>query len=174
MALKDKGSALDGFYALYDGSGNAEATVMEKITTKCVVDYECVLLCQQHGWDAARGVPLGTLPELWPFDLLKRQLVDHAGEFVRQIGPAGFDPLDPIYSFKLWGPYMEKIKPSVEFWTPEAGNHLIPKHAQRRAVRVQAYRGDEFDFEKGCAFLIQGEFTRAARHGHVGEEDGVL
>lgn len=169
----DKGSSLDGFAALYDGTGNSETTICESVQTKCVVDYECVLLCQQHGWQAAHGVPLGTLAELWPFDLLKRQLVAHAAEFVRQIKPNGFDPVASIYSFKIWGPYMEKVG-EIKQWTPEAGNPLIPKHEQRKAVQVWGYQGDEFDFNKGCAFLIQGDFTRHARHGHLDEETGRI
>ena len=171
--IKDRGSALDGFNALYDGTGNADAMVSESVTTKCVIDYELVRLCQSHGWRPSKGRSLGLLAELWPFDMLKRPLIAHANEFVSQIGTQGFKPLSSVYSFKLWGPYTEKVSPTVRYWTPEEGNHLIPKHLQRKAVIVQGYRGDEFNFEKGCAFLIQGTFIKAAKDGHIGDE-GVI
>lgn len=173
MALKDKGSALDGFAALYDGTGNAESTVVQSITTKCVVDFELVQRCQDAGDRPHKGTPLGLFFELWPFDMLKRILVEQADEFVRQIALQGFEIRGDVYSFRVWGPYTEKVG-EVKQWTPEAGNHTIPRHQQRQAVQVFGCRGDEFSFERGCAFLIQGKFTRAAKHGHVGETDGRI
>lgn len=166
-------TAIHAPYVLYDGTGNAEATVAEAVQTKCVLDYELVERVHNAGGRPYKGLPLGTLPELWPFDMLKRPLVAHAEEFVRQIGLQGYRPVTNVEQFVVWGPYMEKVGELRE-WVPEAGNHLIPKHAQRTAQRVWGYRGDEFDWHKGCAFLIQGEFTRHARHGHVDEQTGSI
>ena len=169
----DKGSALDGFAALYDGTGNSAATILETVTTKCVLEYELVRLCQVKGDRPHKGTPLGRFPELWPFDLLKRPLVEHAQEFVRQIAGQGFSPLTTVDQFQVWGPYTEKVGEPHD-WIPEEGNHLIPRHERKTATTAWGYRGDELNVEKGCAFLIQGKFTRAARHGHISEETGRI
>lgn len=170
---RDRGSALDGFAALYDGTGNANTLVRETVQTKCVLDYELVRLCHQHGDRPHKGDPLGTFPELWPFNALKRPLIEHAREFVRQIKTQGFEPLSDVYAFKVWGPFTEKVG-DIKTWTPEEGNHTIPKHEQRKAVRAFGYRGDEFDFNKGCAFVIQGEFVRNTKHGSIDELTGRI
>lgn|SRR3990167_2069518 len=169
--LRDKGSAFEGFTALYDGTGNSDATVLETVATKCVLDYELVQCVHQAGGKPSRGEPLGKLPELWPFDALKRALRAHAAEFVEQIRAQGFQPLTNIEQFSVWGPFSEKVGEPRE-WTPEAGNHLIPH--PRTASRVWGYQGDEFNWHTGCAFFIQGRFTRHARHGHVSDEGVVL
>ena len=78
MAVKDKGSALEGFFALYDGTGNSETTIRETVTTKCVLEFDQVQLVHNHGGKPYRGTPLGRLPDLWPFDLLKTPLLEHA------------------------------------------------------------------------------------------------
>ena len=171
MALKDRGSAFEGFAALYDGTGNSDATIVETVATKCVLDYELVQLVHNHGGKPFKSVPLGKLPELWPFDLLKRPLLEHAEEFVRQIGVQGFQSLTNVHQFLVSGPFSEKVG-EMRSWTPEAGNHLIPH--PRTAERVWGYRGDEFDWHKGCAFLITGQFTRHARHGHIDEQTGMV
>lgn len=169
----DKGSAFDGFTALYDGSGNADETLGLSVQTKVVLDYELAQLCQEHGDRPHRGTPLGRMPELWPFDMLKRPLVEHAQEFTRQVKTQGYQPLTDVYSFRVWGPYMEKVAGLAEY-EPEKGNHVIPKHLQRKAQKVWGYRGDEFNWNKGVAFIIAGSFERAAKHGHVAEETGVI
>jgi len=168
---RDRGSALEGFNVLYDGAGYGSMVVAEKVQTKCVLDYELVRQCQLHGDKPHKGDPLGKLPELWPFDMLKRPLLEHARLFVSQIASQGFVPMTDVYAFKVWGPFTEKVG-EVRTWTPEEGNHTIPKHEQRQAVRAWGYQGDEFDFEKGCAFIVQGEFTRNTKHGHIDEQTG--
>lgn len=173
MAVKDRGSALEGFAALYDGSGNADATVFERVQTKCTLDYELVRLCQEKGDKPHKGTPLGRFLELWPFDMLKRALIDHANTFVSQIGMQGFVPLTSVYEFRVWGPFTEKVG-AMRPWVPEEGNHTIPRHLQRTAQKVWGYEGDEFNFDKGCAFIIAGDFTRKASLGHVNEETGVI
>ena len=170
-SARDKGSALEGFSALYDGTGNADLTILESITTRCTLEYELVELCQRHGGRVSRGKPIGLLPELWPHDLMKRALIEHAEEFARQIKGQGFEPQSGVYAFKLWGPYTEKVGQPRE-WVPEEGNPLISQ--PRKAQQVFGYRGNEFDWNKGATFLIQGNFTRAAKHGHVSEENGVI
>jgi len=171
MALKDKGSAFEGFAALYDGTGNSDLTVVETVGTKCVLDYELVQAVHNAGGRPFKSEPLGKLSELWPFDALKRPLLKHAEEFVRQIGTQGFQPLSNVHQFLVSGPFSEKVG-EMQQWTPEAGNHLIPH--PRQAQTVWGYRGDEFDWHKGCAFLITGRFTRHARYGHVDEWTGMV
>ena len=171
--MRDRGTALDGFIALYDGTGNSETTLHESITTKVVVDYELVCLCQEHGDRPHKAAPLGKFSELYPFDMLKRPLVAHAEEFVRQIKGKGYEPVTSIYEFQVWGPYTEKVGALGE-WTPEEGNHTIPRQQRRKAARAWGYQGDELSFELGCAFLIQGHFTRHARYGHIDEQSGVI
>lgn len=168
-----KGSALEGFSVLYDGTGNSDATVASKVTCHAVIDAELVQLVQRYGFKAHRGTPLGKLPELWPFDLIRRPLLAEAQRFIDQIATQGYVAMSGPHAFRLWGPYTEKVG-APQTWTPEAGNDFIPKHEQREAVKAFGYRGDEFDFRKGCAFLIQGEFTRKANLGHVDETTGVL
>ena len=93
---------------------------------------------------------------------------------MRQIKTHGYEVGGSPHSFKASGPYTEKVSREPVFWTPEDGNPLIPKHARQQAIRVQGYRGDEFDWSKGAAFLIQGTFTRKASRGLVSEETGVI
>ena len=171
--MRDRGTAIEGFYALYDGTGNASATVRETVMTKCVLEYELVQLVQNAGVKPLDGQPLGKLMELYPFDMLKRPLLEHAREFVRQIASKHYVPLTNVEQFLVWGPFSEKVGPLRE-WTPEAGNPVIPRHKQRSAERVWGYRSDEVDWARGCAFLIRGEFTRNARYGAVDEQTGVV
>lgn len=173
MAIKDRGTALEGFFALYDGSGNSETTIRETVTTKCVLEFEQVQLVHNHGGKPYRGIPLGTLPELWPFDLLKRPLLDHAREFIKQVKTHGFHPLTSEYEFKVWGPFSEKVG-EIKEWVPEADNPFIPEAHKQKATSTWLYRGDEFNWERGCAFLIKGDFTRYAGTGHVDEQTGVI
>lgn len=168
-----KGSAFDGFNVLYDGTGNSDATVATRIVCHATVDAELVELVQRYGFKAHRGTPLGRLPELWPFDLIKRPLIAEAQRFIDQIKTQGYSALSGPHSFQVWGPYTEKVGEPVDFY-PEAGNHLIPKHEQQVATRAFGYKGDEFDFRKGCAFLIRGEFTKKASLGRVDEQTGVI
>ena len=93
--------------------------------------------------------------------------------FFPELGETACEPLTSIYEFQVWGPYMEKVG-EPKTYLPEEGNHLIPTWAQRKAHRVWGYAGDEFNWEKGCAFIIVGEFTRAAKHGSVSEETGGM
>lgn len=165
-----KGTAYEGFAALYDGTGNSAKTLCESITTKCVLEYEQVLASQTK---PIKGAPLGRLSDLYPLVLIKAPLVAHAALFASQVAEKGFEPLTAIYQFQVWGPYMEKVGPITE-WTPEEGNHLIRKADQRQALKVWSYQGNEFDWSKGCAFLIRGSFTQKASSGHVDEETGVL
>mgnify|MGYP001606223412 FL=1 len=168
-----KGSAAEGFQALYDGTGNSDAAICQKVHTKVTVDEELVRLCHLHGEKPYRGRRLGRLPELWPFEMLKRPLIEHAHKFVRQIGAQGFKPVTSVYEFQVWGPYTEKVG-EIQSYVPEEGNHLIPPAQRRKAVRVWGYQGDEVRWDKGAAFLIVGEFTRAAKYGQVSEEEGKI
>ncbi len=168
----EKGSALEGFSALYDGTGNSNAIISQAVSTKCVLDSELADLCQKHGGGVSRGRPIGQLPELWPHDMLKRALLGHAAEFIRQIGLEGFAPVSSsLGAFRLWGPYMEKVGDLRE-WVPEADNPLVTE--KRKAARVWGYRGNEWDFSKGVAYIIQGDFVRSAAHGHISEDGQIF
>lgn len=169
--MRDHGSALDGFVALYDASGNADAVVPMTVATKCLLDWDLLELCQRHGARPNRGDPLGTLPELWPFDMVKGQLLNQAREFRSQIGKKGYEALTDVYAFNVWGPYMEKVG-EIRPWVPEADNPFVAE--KRTAQRVWGYEGDEFNFDKGCVYQIVGKFLRRASEGHIGEEDGVI
>src|SRR3990167_8197815 len=102
MAVSTRGSALEGFFAVYDGTGNADVTIASEITCKANVSYELVkqwqiAMRQARRDPTLRGKPLGRLPELYPFDLLKRPLVAEAHEFVRQIGFHHWEPVASVY-----------------------------------------------------------------------------
>jgi hypothetical protein len=169
--MTDKGSALDGFFAHYDGSGNASAVITEEVTCHTTVDYELVRKYQQHGGGICRGRPLGRLPELWPFDMLKRPLVQEAQRFVDQVKTQGFEPLTSIYEFEVWGPYTEKVGDPQD-WTPEADNPFVDE--PKTATTAWLYQDGVHNVEKGCAYLIRGRFSRAAKYGHVEEETGII
>jgi len=169
----DKGTAFAGFAALYDGTGNSAATVAITVRCHITVDYELVKRVQMMGDRPHHGTPIGRLPELWPFDMLKRKVVAEAERFVKQIATQGYEATQPVTTMQLWGPYTEKVGAPHD-WIPEAGNHLIPEHLRRKATTVWGYRGDELSPHKGCAFFILGHFTRAAVLGRVDEQTGVL
>lgn len=171
--MRDRGSALDGFSALYDGTGNASAVVDQRITTRCVLDYELVKTVQMAGDSPHKGTPLGTISRLWPVEMLRNALLAHAEEFVRQIKAQGYEALSSVYEFRVFGPYTEKVGQPSDY-VPEADNPFIPKQDKQTASKVWGYRGDELDVNKGVAFLIQGHFTRHARHGKVEERSGLL
>ena len=178
MAVKDRGSALEGFAALYDGTGNADAHVASTISCRVNLEYELVRKWQIAMSSAGRppkvrGKLLGRLPELYPFDMLKRPLVDEAKEFVRQIATHHWAPITNIYQFEVWGPYAEKVGESHD-WVPEADNPFIPKHEKQVASTVWLYHGDELPIDKGCAFFIKGVFTRSAQFGHIDEVKGLI
>jgi hypothetical protein len=171
--MRERGSALDGFTALYDGTGNSSAVVEQRITTKCTLEYEMVRKVQMAGDRPHKGTPLGRISQLFPTEMLRRALLEHANEFVRQIRMQGYEPLTSVYEFQVFGPYTEKVGEPKDF-SPEADNPFIPKHEQRTASKVWGYREDEFDVNKGVSFLIRGQFTRHARHGKVEEGTGLL
>lgn len=178
MAVKDRGSALEGFSAIYDGTGNADATVSSTIKCRVNLGYELVKTWQTAMRSTRRspklqGKPLGLLPELYPFDQLKRPLIEQANEFVRQIGTHNWMPLMSIYEFKVWGPYAEKVGISHD-WVPEADNPFIPEHEKRVASTAWLYGGGEVPIALGCAFFIEGVFMRSARHGHIDEGRGLI
>lgn len=168
-----RGSALEGFAALYDGTGNESAVVPCRISCRVTVEYELVRLFQARGGGVCRGKPLGRLPELWPFDLLKRPLVEEAQEFVRQVGLQGWRPLTPATFFEVWGPFTEKVGTPHD-WVPEADNPFIPDHEKQVATTAWLYAGHELRVDKGCAFFIRGEFARKATLGSIDEERGLI
>jgi len=171
--MRDRGSALDGFSALYDGSGNSSAVISQRITTKCTLDYELVRKVQMAGDKPHKGGPLGRMSSLFPTEMLKRALLAHANEFARQVRTAGYEPETSVYEFEVWGPYTEKVG-AVSDYVPEADNPFIPNSEKRKAAKVWGYQGDELDVNKGVSFLIRGRFTRHARHGHIEESKGLI
>lgn len=171
--LKDKGSAYDGFAALYDGTGNSNTTVFETVATKCVLEYELVQKVQDAGLAPLNGAAIGSISSLWPHSMLRQQLANHAAEFLRQIATQGFLTNQSAEALPVWGPFTEKVGP-MRPYTPEASNDFIPDHAKRSAERVWGYRGDELDWSRGCAFLIQGAFTRHSSYGTVDNVTGRM
>ncbi len=174
----DKGTALDGFFAHLDAPGMRDVVVDQDITTNVSVEYELVKKWQIAQRNAGRdpkvkGVPLGLMPELYPFDLVKRPLVEQANEFVRQIALKGYSPTTDIYSFEVWGPYTEKVGAYREF-VPEADNQFIPVSEKKTAMATWLYGGDETRIDMGCVFRLKGLFTRKANLGYVEEKTGVL
>ena len=170
----DKGSALEGFAALYDGTGNSETYAPCDITCHMTLEYELVRKCQIAGDRPHKGSPLGKLPELYPFDMLKRQVVAEAQRFVSQVLSQGYEALEPVYTMRLWGPYTEKVGQPRD-WVPEEGNHTIQPHDRAIATTAWGYQSeDELDVSKGVAFLLQGKFQRRASLGHIDEGTGVI
>jgi hypothetical protein len=178
MAVKDRGTALEGFAALYDGTGNADAVIAQTITCRVTLEYELVRTWQDamraaHRSPKLHGMPLGLLPDLWPFDALRRPLMEQATEFVRQIGLQHYEPTQPVTAFEVWGPYSEKVGTPRDF-VPEEDNPFIPKSERKTATTAWLYGGNESPIHFGCAFLIQSEFTRKARYGHETDREGVI
>ena len=171
--MTDRGSALDGFAALYDGTGNRDSVVPISIQTKVVLEDDLVTLCHQRGERPYRNQPLGAISDLGPGALLKQPLLSHAREFARQVRSQGYEAAADPEEFLAWGPYMEKVGP-IQTWVPEADNHVIPDHLKRTAHRTWGYQGDEFNWQKGAAFIIVGSFQKAAVMGLVAEETGVI
>jgi hypothetical protein len=171
----DRGSALEGFSALYDGTGNADAIVEQGCTLRVNVPHEQVLEYQEAGGGVCKGIPLGRMyePEFWRRHALKAELIEQATRFVENIKPQGYEPLTSIYAFEVWGPYTEKVgKP--QDWVPEADNDFIPASEKKVATTAWLYRGDEFNHEMGDVYLIRGRFTRKATLGKVDEERGLI
>lgn len=166
-------SALEGFAALYDGTGNSDAVVPMRLSCHVTLPYELVRDVQMAGDRPHRGTPIGRLLELWPFDALKRRIKAEAERFISQVATQGYLALEPAESMALWGPYTEKVGKPHD-WVPEDGNHTIPKHERKTATTAWGYRVDELSVDKGVAFLINGRFTRKASLGSVCEETGVL
>jgi hypothetical protein len=178
MAVKDRGTALEGFAALYDGTGNADAVVSQWVRCKVVLEYEMV-----RDWQTAmraagqsptlRGKPLGLLPHVYPLDAIKGPLMKEATEFAYQIGLQGFKSDKYITSFEVWGPYAEKVGTPRD-WVPEEDNPFIAKADKKTATTAWLYGGNESPIQHGCAFFIRSEFTRAARYGHEDEKEGLI
>lgn len=178
MAVKDRGSALDGFYALYDGTGNRDRVIAQPISCHVTLEYELVRKWQMaqrasQRSPTLRGQPLGLMPELYPFDMLKRPLLEEARLFVRAMALQHYEPLTDISAFEVWGPYTEKVG-AVRDWTPEADNQLIPDHAKKTAWSAWLHSEGESNIRLGCAFFIRAQFTRQGKYGHVDEERGVI
>lgn len=176
MALKDRGSALEGFAALYDGTGNADAVVAQTITCRVTLEYEMV-----RDWQDAmraarrsptlRGLPLGLLPSMYPLDSIKGPLMEECTEFVRQIGLQHYEPTKYITQFEVWGPYSEKVGTPRD-WVPEADNPFVQD--KRVATTAWLYGGNESPIHLGCSFLVRSEFTRKAKYGHETDKEGVI
>lgn len=174
--MKNKGSALQGFSALYDGTGNSVATVPVNLSCHITLEYELVRKCQMAGDRPHRGTPIGKMLSLYPFDLLKRRLLQEAEVFRGHMVKQGYEPAQATTEFELWGPYMEKVDTQRlhEEWIPEEGNHVIPAAYRAKAQRAWGYRGDELRIDKGVAFFIRGAFLASGRNGVMDEQTGVL
>lgn len=176
MAVKDRGTALEGFAALYDGTGNADAVIAQHVKCKVVLEYELV-----KDWQTAmraagqsptlRGKPLGLLPSMYPMDAIKQPLMREAIEFVYQIGLQGFEPTQHITSFEVWGPYSEKVGTPRD-WVPEEDNPFVKD--KKTATTAWLYGGNESPIHLGCVFFLRAQFTRKATFGHETDKEGVI
>lgn len=180
MAVTDRGTAYDGFFALYDGTGNRDQYVAQRLRMKAVIPQELSDMYQnaQAGEKrpaTVRGVPLGRMPEL-PHDclLLKRPLVECASESVRQMALQGYELLGDETQIEVWGPYMNKTPDPYREFQPEADNPFIPKSLKRTAQTTRLWGSNEVIKQEYVVFLLVGNFVRSAKHGHVDEETGVI
>src|SRR3989304_5448448 len=78
------------------------------LTAKFPLDPELVMRCQRAGSGVYRGTRVGQLPELYPYDALKRQVVGQAKTFLRHMRSQGYEPTQAETELELWGPYRER------------------------------------------------------------------
>ena len=180
MAVTDRGTAYDGFYALYDGTGNRDKWVPQRLLMKAVIPHELVVMYQnaqanENRLTMCKGLPLGRMPEL-PHEcaLLKRPLIECAEESLRQMALQGYELLGDITQVEVWGPYMIKTPASPMEFTPEADNPFIPTAEKKQAWNTKIWGVNEVVEQEYDQFLLKGTFIRSAKHGHVEEETGKI
>lgn len=126
------------------------------------------------------------MKELWPFDALKRHVLETTKEFVRQMRVRGYEPQQAETAMELWGPFREKVDlANTRLVNVEEGNPFFPEgrwvNDNRGVQRIES-RGpqaisrqrllDSQDWRKGAVFLVRGEFI--SRYGKQEEETGIL
>lgn len=158
------------------------------LTARFPLDTDLVLTCQRVGGKPYRGTPIGKIPELWPFDALKRIVRNHAKTFIRHMKAQGFEAQQAETEMELWGPYREKLdmRKGDALVNFEEGNPLVPQghwgHAATGAWEHDGTLGprqldpkamkDHRDWKMGVVFLVRGKFL--ATHGHQEETTGTL
>ena len=161
-------------------------TVHEPVSLACKikVDPELVLLCQEHGDRPHKGTRIGRMKELWPFESLKRHLLEQTKLFVKHMRSQGNDPLQSETEMEAWGPFREKADVSnSRLVNIEEGNPFFPDGrwvAANRGAMVATKGPQELtrekilssDWERGAIFLVRGRFV--ATGGHREESTGTL
>ena len=169
--------------ALRENLNKTKFYVTDLLVFKIKPDAELVALCQQKGAAVYRGTPIGQMQSLWPFDGLKRAVIEEAETFVRHMAAQGNMLQTSVYQMELWGPYRDKPT-GVREVNIEAGNPYVPdgKWAfdskgtwapDETGVReVTKDLLDREDFRHGICYRIRGEFLKT--RGHQEETTGVV
>ena len=156
------------------------------LVCKIRVDPELVLLCQSHGDRPHRGTRIGRMKELWPFESLKRYLLEQTKEFFRQMRSRGNDPLQSETEMEVWGPFQEKADISnTRLINIEEGNPFFPDGRwvadNRGTIRLESKGPQQMtrdkvlnslNWERGAVFLVRGRFI--ATQGYREESTGVV
>lgn len=162
------------------------------LNCKFKADPELVLRCQGAGQQPLHGLPIGRMPDFYPFLALKRIAMEECQTFVGHMRNQGFEPREAESQMELWGPFREKMDMSrgAALENFEEGNHLIPQGKWRSQAHGawapegtgRAALGPQMldkervlhsqDYKHGIAFFIRGRFL--ASHGKEEEETGTL
>jgi hypothetical protein len=161
--------------------GNTTA-VHHPVYRTCIVrvDRDLVLRCQRAGAKPYRGITLGSLPDLYPHDALKRAMLPQAKEFLRHMKGRGLEPKVTEYTLELWGPYRDRLNfadaasPMINI---EEGNPFFPNGrwvsaarsagpAQKGPLELSEELLDHPDMRRGVHMLVRGLFLR-----HFGKEE---
>lgn len=138
------------------------------LTCQFPVEQELVLACQAGDEKTYRGVPVGTIRDLWPWSELRQVALWHALEFVRNMENQDYELIGHETAMELWGPYTQKVE-----WDHVNDQLSSEENGEERTYpKSYLYRGDEVRLDRGMLYLIRGHFL--AGHGHLSEEKGVL
>lgn len=132
-----------------------------------------------------KGVSIGKMMSLYPFDRLKQQAMDEAKTFVHYMKIQGNEPRQAESEFEVWGPFRERVRFTAETRNIEEGNpfskpvigfsgyggwthdgHKGPRKLDRKELL------DSPDWKAGVVFMIRGLFT--ATRGHREETTGTV
>jgi hypothetical protein len=138
------------------------------LTCQFPVEQELVLACQAGDEKTYRGVPVGTIRDLWPWSELRKVALWHAQEFVRNMKNQDYELVGHATAMGLWGPYTQKVE-----WDKVDQQITSEENFETRSYpHAYLYRENEVRLDRGIIYLIRGQFL--AGHGHLSEEKGVL
>ena len=158
------------------------------LTGKFPVDPELVVRCQRAGSGRYRGVCIGKMLELYPYDAMKKLALSQAKTFIRHMRSQGYEPLQEATELELWGPFRERgdMSRGASLVNFEEDNPFVPAghwgSAARGAWRHDLERGprrlnqnvllDDKDWRHGVVFLVRGQFL--ATRGKQEESTGAV